>query len=185
MKLELHRFFQRKEISNLATAIANTKVDGMKVRAKSFLKALAILSEESNYEDFLNNIDAKHQEAFSITRKEVVFDYTKSSEGKLVGVIVDVIITGNWIQTVSIHDGIIGDDGYLDKCIVRGLVDGGRGNNSDVSIEKNLEYTQTTLNYLFGIANWINTNKKTLTPSDFDSSWHINAFGEYKPSNTN
>ena len=65
MKLELHRFFQRKEISNLVTAIANTKVDGMKVRAKSFLKALAILSEESNYKDFLNNIDAKHQEAFS------------------------------------------------------------------------------------------------------------------------
>lgn len=185
MKLELHRFFQRKEISNLATAIANTRVDGMKVRAKSFLKALAILSEENNYEDFLNSIEAKHQEAFSIARKEATFDYTKSREGKLVGIVIDVIITGNWTQTVSIHDEIIGDDGYLDKCIVRGLVDGGRSNNSDVSIEKTLEYTQITLNYLFGIANWINTNKKTLTPPDFDSSWCINAFGEYKPSKIN
>lgn len=181
MNIKLHKFLQRKQISNLATAVANAKVDGVKVRAVPFLRVLASLAGFKSHDEFLQDIDAKQAEAFTLDKKEVMFDYSSSSEGKLVRVVVEPIINGHWIHSVGIHDGIIGANGYIDRITVRGMVDGGLKSDSGLSAEQVNEYRQITLNYLFDLASWLNEHKTELRASDFDDSWTIVEFGEHKP----
>lgn len=176
MSVQLHRFLSRTEITNLATKIANTKIDGAKIKARSFLKLLASLSGFSSSEAYLNDIEKARELAFEIITQEVVFDYSDSVKGKLVGVSLEIKVKGYWSSNIRIMDAIIDDAGYLMKCEVRANIGGGESENPIITVNERMESNQIALNYAFGTSEWINSNIKQLKPSDFDG-WKISTIG--------
>lgn len=178
MKIKLHRFLSRTQITNLATMLSEPRVDGLKVKPKLFIKALACIYGNRTPEAYLDAVTKFHEEAFSVVRKEVMFDYTGNETPKLVSVILELRVRGYWTETVRIHDGIIGEDGYLLKCEVQANIGGGGvERDTDTTAAERMEYSQVAANYAFDICHWINENKKSLRPSDF-SGWDIKSIGK-------
>ncbi|CAH7392712.1 hypothetical protein VCHA53O466_50053 [Vibrio chagasii] len=179
MSIKLHKFLSREQITNFAAALSNSGVQGVKVRTKSLIEAIAKVSacDASSDKAYLQYVDDVREDAFTVNTKSVTFDYSDSDVGKLVSVNLSMQVKGYWLDNVHIHDGIIGKDGYMRDCMVVANIGGSEDKELGLSRTELMENSQITLNYGFGLAEWINTNKERLTPSDFDSSWKISRFG--------
>ncbi|MGD1524245.1 hypothetical protein [Vibrio owensii] len=169
MKIKLHQFLSRTQITNLSVAIGNAKVHGAKVKASAFLKILATLAGHRTSEAFLDEVDKVRKNAFTITDKEVLF-----LDGKLASVHLTIKVKGCWTESIRIHDAILGEDGYLTKCEVRANLGGGEAASdaNAISVQERMRNHQIALNYAFEICEWINSNKKKLKRSDFDG-WKV------------
>lgn len=168
--VNLHRFLSRSQITALASAVANANVDGAKVKAKAFLRILAKLSGCRNEEAFLHAVEIERSKAFSATHQKVFF-----SKGKLVGIELTLNVRGYWDNTVRIFDAFLDKEGYLAKCEVRANIGGGEDSASGVTLAERMESSQIALNYAFEICEWVNANRKKLTPSDFEG-WKIHNY---------
>ncbi len=187
MKTQLHQYLSRKQITSFLTEIANTKVNGLKVKTKSLLNALAQREGYSSSEAYLNSIDKQREGAFTVTNKGVVF-YETNGVFKLVSIQMELKVNGYFDRTISIVDGMIGNDGYLMKCEVNGTV----GTSGALRIEVNsgsdkyrdkiterMKYSQIALNYAMDLAIFVNSNIKLLHPSDFDG-WDVKIYEQKK-----
>ncbi|MDK9789895.1 hypothetical protein [Vibrio sp. D431a] len=178
MKLYLHNFLSRERITNFATLFASPKIAGMKVTQKAFVKCLSTIYGFRSQEAYLDHVSKLHAHAYDVTTKQVFFTRTSDNKYKLAGIHLSIKVNGDHFENIHIHDGVLGDDGYLTKAEVRISI-GMESSERTISISDRMRDSQIAINYAFEIVNWVNENIKKLQPKDFDG-WSLNIFDQYK-----
>ena len=164
MKLSNLPFITFNQLSAIATAISNTRVQGLKANTKKLLQAFA-QNEEVSEDALKSKIQKIHDDAYYFQRKKA--DFVKFPDGKvsLVCVDIDINVNGYSSRTISIYNSVLDFDAY---CMTANCFPNIAFNNGDrdMPIEKRLHNLQWATNAAFELCQYLNSNRKVITAED-------------------
>lgn len=173
MKITDLAYLTRSQLTSLATAMAQMKVDGFKGTSKTILKVFSCM-ESKSVEALLSEIDKRHSKAYKIKRKEItVFEYL-NGEKRLSQVDVIIDVKGFSSNYINIFNSIFDlDYNCLSNKTYPSISSGGRQNT--YSCEEQNENLQMAINYSFELCKQINKIRKNdVVVKDFEKDgWTV------------
>lgn len=171
----LFSILSRKELTNIATELANVKVHGLKMKANEFLEAIATINGVSP-ESLLRNQD---KQCFSVHDLGAIFDHS-SGTAKIAALNFKIKVDGFWGDKITVCEGSFDENGFVrDPSINFTGSDNGVEIGEGLSKSQLNENLQVAVNHAFFLVGEF-TAKKTKIKTESDLQKIIN--GQWKVS---
>lgn len=176
---QLFSILSRKELTNIATELANIKVYGMKLKANQFIEAIASISGVSP-ESLLRDQDKK---CFTVEDLNAIFDHS-SGTTKIAAFGFKMKVDGFWSDKITVCEGTFDENGFVrDPSINFTGSDNGISSDSGLSKQELNDNLQAAINHAFFIVNQFTANKEKIK-SEIDlknliqGNWKISHIGK-------
>ena len=175
----LFSILSRKELTNIATEIANVNIAGLKIKSKSFIDLVAKLNGLSA-EALLNQDTAP---CFSVVDLNAIFDHT-SGTTKIASIGFKIKVEGFWIDKITICEGTFDENGFVrDPSVNLTGSDNGIDSESGLTRKKLNENLQVATNHAFFLVNEFIENKQTFKNENdlknfINGNWKVSHIGK-------
>jgi len=157
----LFSLLTRKELTNIATEIANCKVHGMKVKANQFIEAIAQMNGKGS-EALLS--DMNNESLFSFNDLHAIFDHS-SGETALAAIGFSMSVNGFWDRSkIRVCEGTFEENSIFMRDVRVEFTGSSNGvdNDIDLSTNERNRNLRMAINAAFELAETINSNKRQI-----------------------